>query len=348
MKILDFFYEEELDFKNAIERKQEINSKNLIIKGARHSGKRSLLLSYFKNFDKKEILFLNFKDLRFKEDSLLFLDDFLKNKIIKIIIFYGVNENFTFNFSNLIDSYQIIICTEFASVKIDFFEEIWLDFLDFEEFLSLSKKNPQLGTYFQIGRCLKNEQNGFLNDYLSNSFSNLELEILKYVALNLGLEFSINELYTRLKKNMKLSKDGIYKAVSELENRYILHFVKHSDKALKKVYFSDFAFKNALCLQKDFKKLFANAILCELFKFKEEIFYNKHFDFVLKDKKIAFIAADFFDVDLLVLKAKKLVYKALELGIFHIIFISLSNETIFYEEGVKVEVLPFENWALSL
>ena len=84
MNILDFFYEEELDFKNAIERKQKISSKNIIIKGARYSGKRSLLLSYLKNFDKKEFLFLNFKDLRFDENSLLFLEDFLRDKEIKI------------------------------------------------------------------------------------------------------------------------------------------------------------------------------------------------------------------------------------------------------------------------
>ena len=348
MNILDFFYEEELDYKNAIERKQQIRSKNIIRTGARDSGKRSLVLSYLKNFDKKEFLFLNFKDLRFDENSLLFLEDFLRDKEIKILIFYYVNKNFTFDFSKFLNSYQIIICTEFSSVKFENFTELWLDFLDFEEFLSLSKKNPSLGSYFQLGRCLKNENYTFLNEYLSTSFSKLELKILSYMALNLGSELSINELYKELKKELKVSKDSLYKAVFELETRYILSFVKHKDKSLRKVYFNDFALKNALCLKKDFKKLFANAVLCELFKFKEEIFYNKHFDFILKDKKIALIAADFFDLDLLVLKAKKLVYKALELGIFHIIFVSLSNEKKFYEEGVRVEILPFENWALSL
>ncbi|HEC1284993.1 TPA: ATP-binding protein, partial [Campylobacter upsaliensis] len=37
-----------------------------------------------------------------------------------------------------------------------------------------------------------------------------------------------------------------------------------------------------------------------------------------------------------------------ELGIFHIVFITLSSEESFFEQGVKFEILPFDKWALSL
>ncbi|HJE65943.1 MAG TPA: ATP-binding protein, partial [Campylobacter avium] len=118
---------------------------------------------------------------------------------------------------------------------------------------------------------------------------------------------------------------------------------------LKRVYFRDFALRNALCIKKDFNKLFANLVFCELLKLKKKLSYDKNFDFILKDEKIAFVASlPLLDVDLLILKAKKLIPKALEANIFHIVFISLSNENSFYESGVKVEILPFENWALSL
>ncbi|HEF3568280.1 TPA: ATP-binding protein, partial [Campylobacter upsaliensis] len=54
------------------------------------------------------------------------------------------------------------------------------------------------------------------------------------------------------------------------------------------------------------------------------------------------------DIDLIKLRAKKILPKALELGIFHIVFITLSSEESFFEQGVKFEILPFDKWALSL
>lgn len=349
MQILSFFYENPLEFKSIYERKLRLGSKHTIIKGAKYSGKRNLILFYLKNFENKDFLFLDFKDLRFDEKSLQNLEFFLQDKEIKILIFYGVDEKFCFDFSKFLQKYQIIVSTEYSSLAFDGFEELELDFLDFEEFLALNKKALQVGSFLQIGRCLKSQNYTWLNDYLNSFFSKLELEILKFIAFNLSLEFSINELYKVLKNKIKISKDKLYETVYELEKRYIISFVKHKDKSLKRVYFRDFALRNALCIKKDFNKLFANLVFCELLKLKKKLSYDKNFDFILKDEKIAFVASlPLLDVDLLVLRAKKLIPKALEANVFHIVFISLSNEKSFYESGVKVEILPFENWALSL
>ncbi len=350
MKILNFFYENPPEHKDIFTRKITLTHENTLIKGAKKSGKKSLILSFLSAFKSEEYLFLDFEDLRFEEQSLANLEVFLKDKNIKALIFYGVKKNFIYDFSHLSKHYQIIIASEFHSLSFDNFKEIELDFLDFEEFVSVSKKNlpvnSQVGAFLQNGRSFLTQR--ALNEFLQTHFSALELEILRFVAENLGGEFSANTLYQRLKRRQKISKDSLYKAVSELEDRRVLRFVAHESKRLKKAFFSDFALKNALCIDKNFKQLFANVILSELFKLKTPISYDKFFDFYLKDRRTAFVSSATLDIDLIKLRAKKILPKALENGISHIVFISLSTEQSFYENGVKFEVLPFDIWALSL
>ena len=355
MQILEFFYENPPESKDISSRKANLDTQNTLIKGAKNSGKKSLILHYLSGFERGEFLFLDFEDLRFDEKCLANLKKFTQErqqkfspheKSLKIIVFYGVGKDFCYDFSSL-KSTQIIVASEFSSLKILEFKEILLDFLDFEEFISLSKKNlpvsSQVGAFLQAGRSL----NANLNEYLKGNFSHLEREILRQIARNLGGEFSTNELYCRLKNSLKISKDSLYKAVSELEDRGVVCFVNYAGKRLKKAYFRDFALKNALCIDKNFKQLFANVVFTELLKLKDEIIYDKNFDFYLAKAHIAFIPSPTLDIDLIKLKAKKLLSKALEIGILHIVFITLSTEASFYERGVKIEILPFDAWALG-
>lgn len=350
MKILNFFYENPPENKDFFTRKITLTHKNTLIKGAKKSGKKSLILSYLSAFEREEYLFLDFDDVRFEEKSLANLEGFLVDKNVKALIFYGIKQNFIYEFSHLSKRYQIIIASELRSTHFEGFEEIELDFLDFEEFVSVSKKNlpvnSQVGAFLQSGRSFLSQS--ALNEYLQTNFSALEREILRFIAQNLGGEFSANELYQRLKSTQKVSKDSLYKAVNELEERGIVRFLVHEDKRLKKAFFSDFGLKNALCIDKNFKQLFENVVLSELFKLKMPISYNKFVDFYLKERQIAFVPSPTLDFDLIKIKAKKILPKALEANIFHIVFISLSTEQSFYESGVKFEVLPFDIWALSL
>ncbi|KGI55577.1 ATP-binding protein [Campylobacter sp. MIT 97-5078] len=350
MKILNFFYENPPEFKELFERKIRLNSKHTLLCGALKSGKKALILNYLRDFKTEEFLFLNFKDLRFSLQALENLEIFLQDKAIKIIVFYGIDVNFKFDFSKLLSRYQFILASEFLSLNFKDFEKIELDFLDFEEFLSQNSikdaTSSQLGNYLQSGRANLSE-NIELNDYLQSYFTALELEIFKFIALHLGLEFSVNALYTKLKKEMKISKDKLYECINLLCQRGLIFFVPHHQKRLKRTYFTDFAFKNALLIQRDFSTLFANLVLCELFKFKQPIFYTKEFDFYLEKSKIGFICSALQDIDLLRLKAQKILPKVLEKEIFHVVFITLSSQDQFFEQGVKFEIVPFETWALS-
>ncbi|RQD98081.1 ATP-binding protein, partial [Campylobacter hepaticus] len=139
----------------------------------------------------------------------------------------------------------------------------------------------------------------------------------------------------------------VYYTIKELENTYMIYILKHDEKKLQKIYFRDFGLRNNLCISKNFIHLFENLVLNELFKFKQELFYNKYFSFYSKKYKIAYISSPTLDIDLIKLRAKKILSKALELGIFHVIFITLSNEDSFFEQGVKFEIIPFDKFSLG-
>lgn len=351
MKILQFFYENPPQNKENFARKVALpknTRKNLLIKGAKNSGKKSLILDFLSEFKSEEFLFLDFEDLRFNESCLVNLTKFAQEKQLKTLILYNTPKSLNLStfLKKIPKNTQIIISTQFKSINLVNFKEISVDFLDFEEFISLSKTptNAQVGAFLQHGRGF----NLNINSYLRANFSALELEILKFIARNLGEEFSVNELFLELKKSLKVSKDSLYKAVNDLEDMGILCFLWHHSKRLKKAFFRDFVLKNALCIDKDFNKIFTNLVFTELLKLKDELRYDKSFDFYLKKAKSAIIPSAVLDVDLIKLKALKIIPKALELGISKLIFITLSNENSFHKDGVKVEITPFESWALSL
>lgn len=345
MQILEFFYENLPQSKDISHRRANLSTQNTLIKGAKNSGKKSLILAYLQGFERDEVLFLNFYDLRFDEKCLKNLANFAQQKSLKIIVFYGVSRDFNYDFSPLSKHAQIIVASEFLSLKIADFIELRLDFLDYEEFVSLTNapSSSQVGAYLQAGRSFCAN----LNEFLAANFCKIELEILRKIARNLGAEFSANELYQRLKNTQKISKDSLYKAILGLVDRGVVCFLPCFNKRLKRAYFADFGLKNALCIDKNFKQLFANVVFCELLKARDEIFYDKSFDFYLKNAHTALVLSPTLDIDLIKIKAKKLASKALELGILHIIFITLSTEARFYERGVRVEILPFDTWALG-
>ncbi|WP_373451533.1 ATP-binding protein [Campylobacter bilis] len=341
---MKFFYENHPKFEITYERKIKISNPNILLKGPKFCGKKTLIFNYLSQFKASEILFLNLYDTRFEKQSLNHLSDFLKENLqIKILCLY--NLDFIPDLKNI--SIPILLSTNKKDLTVEGFDELELDYFDFEEFISINRKNLPInhlvGLFLQSGRSQLGEKNALLRQ----NFTILELEILKYLALNLGQQISISKMFKELKKRLKTSKDSVYCAIKELENTYIIYTLKHDEKKLQKIYFRDFGLRNNLCISKNFVYLFENLVLSELFKFKQELFYNKYFNFYTKISKIAYISTPTLDIDLIKLRAKKILFKALELGIFHVIFITLSNEDSFFEQGVKFEVIPFDKFSLG-
>ncbi|ELC2939557.1 ATP-binding protein, partial [Campylobacter coli] len=138
MKVLNFFYENHPKFEISYERKVQIPLCNIIIKGPKFSGKKTLIFNYLSQFKPNEILFLNLYDTRFENQSLGHLSNFLeKNVQIKFLCIYNVE--FALNLQDI--KIPIIISTDKKDLHIEGFQELELDYFDFEEFVSISRKN---------------------------------------------------------------------------------------------------------------------------------------------------------------------------------------------------------------
>ncbi len=132
MKVLNFFYENHPKFEVSYERKIQISKPNIIIKGPQFCGKKTLIFNFLSQFKASEILFLDLYDTRFEKQSLERLADFLNENLqIKILCLY--NLDFIPNLEKI--KIPIILSTNIKDLNINGFEELELDYFDFEEFI---------------------------------------------------------------------------------------------------------------------------------------------------------------------------------------------------------------------
>ncbi|WP_172201815.1 ATP-binding protein [Campylobacter sp. RM16188] len=364
MKELLSLYNTPLKSIKFIDRKFSISSSKTLITGGDGSGKTSLVIDHLKQFKNEEILYINLQDIRISKAKILDdLETFLKdNKTIKVLVIEGITlpEHIVAmdKISNL-NLQNIIITTELKNINLSGFKKLNLSGLDYEEFIAFFPKNldqDQLFSHFVThGNNLnsvfldQSEVVENLQSRLKSKLGEVEINLLKECAAFQGANLSAYELYKNLKTRSKISKDRVYAGLVDLENRGFINLIAKFDQptVAKKLYFNDFAMRNALSLKKDFAKLFSNMVFCELFKFKEEIFYTKDFDFFLSKRKLAILCIPFSDSDLIFLKFKKLHASLKALGVNKLQVISVANQADLSIEGIKCEILPFSRWALS-
>lgn len=344
MNVLNFFYQNPPKITKTYNRKKTITSDKLIIKGAKGSGKKTLVFNHLQDND-KNFLYLDETDLRFDINCYKNLNNFIKNNNIKVLIIneYSLND-FIFN-TNL---EQIYIIVSKSNYHLDGFDEIWLDFLDFEEYLSSSSKNFNISMFFSLyilnGRMLKEESGSFLQNHLKINYQQNSINILKAISSKIGYQTSILWVLEEVKKYQKISKQSVFDEVFKLENEYMLIWVKNYYKNVKKPYFTNFALRDALCVKKDFKKTFENIVFCELLKFECEIFYTSFLDFYVPKLDLGIICEPFLDMDLAKLKIKKIKNDLEKLSVKNLVFITNNISSSF--DGALI--LPFYEWALGL
>ncbi|QKG28326.1 ATP-binding protein [Campylobacter sp. RM16187] len=364
MKELLSLYNTPLKSLKFIDRKFSITSPKTLIIGSDGSGKTSLVIDHLKQFKDEEILYINLQDIRISEAKILDdLEQFLKdNRAIKALAIEGVNSNEQTvaieKFSSL-GLQNIVVTSESKNINLIGFKKLNLSYLDYEEFIAFFPKNldqDQLFSHFVThGNSLnsafldQSEVVENLQARLKSKLNEADINLIKECAAFQGANLSAHELYKNLKTHSKTSKDRVYAGLVELENRGFISLVAKFEQpsAAKRLYFNDFVMRNALSLKKDFVKLFSNIIFCELFKFKEEIFYTKEFDFFLAKRKLAILCIPFSDSDLIFLKFKKLHANLKALGVNRLQVISVANQAELSVEGIKCEILPFSRWALS-
>jgi hypothetical protein len=88
-------------------------------------------------------------------------------------------------------------------------------------------------------------------------------------------------------------------------------------------------------------------IFLELINKYDEIYYLDNLDFYIKSKDIAIIAIPFFNTFLMTNIVKKIIKSSLELNIKEVYIITISNSEKIYDPKIKINILPFYEWAIS-
>lgn len=351
---IEYFYDSDFSVKFH-PRKKKILSPKTLIKGGFNSGKTYLLLNSLSEYKKGEILYLDLSDLRVKFNEEKLVNFINSNKNIKVLGIDNLTQNITE--LNKLNLEKIVLSTNLNSLNLDGFENLNLYMLDFEEFISFEKKSDDLGIlmsrFLSVGNGIKNsflslnDRVKFIQNSLLSMFSQNEiLALMECLKFNQN-SFSVNQIYTNLKSNFKISKDTLYEATARFENENLLFFLSKFESSSKRVYFYDFSLSDYLVLKKDFNKKLINALLCEILYLKDDKFYTSKFDIFIPSRNLAFLVIPFTPPDLINLRFKTLKKELKELEISKLFVITMGNCAKFENEFCECEVMPFWEFALG-
>ena len=254
---------------------------------------------------------------------------------------------------------RFIISTRNRELVLPGFERLELLPLSFEEFIAFDKRHNEINSiisaFLAQGGGAKNpfiapaEILEFEQMLLTANFSRTEILILKECLSSVHTAFSANKIYTALKPRIKISKDAVYGTIAKLERENFIRFLSRAGEPAraKKLYFSHFNMREILTSKKDFSKKFANVLFCELLGLSTPIFYTKELDFYLPTLKMGVLVIPFSDADIIFLKFRKILSALKRLGITSLKVVSMANSGRLEIEGIRCDVVPFHEFALS-
>ncbi len=336
---------------NKIHRKLSLNlPKKALIFGAPFLGKNDYVLHYFNQKDKIDLkkLYIDLEDIRFNNlDFLKDLNDFCaKTKIDSLIINHYSP---TLLPPSYLPKLENIILISNIYYSIPSFTTLGFPPILFNEFMQLFKGQIQevFHQYLKKGTLYEEnfeENKGNLLKILSKDIT--ELWIFKNLILSSGLKVSPHQIYTKLKKEGKISKDRFYNFINTLKEQNMLFWVRKFEHALapKKLYFWDFSLKNSLSFQKDFSTLFENMVFLELYaRFKDEIFYTDKIDFYIPALSLGILCMPF--IQNLETKLSKITKEREFCESF--LILSLSQKEKGENLGTPYTILPFSEFAFE-
>lgn len=356
MNILEQIYEIDFNKINFLERKVSIVDKYTIIKGAPKSGKSYLIYDYLSSFDESKYIYIDFDDCKNIKDN---IEKDLETFIIKNKIEVLVLENFKFDIK-LPDVSSIIITTKMLN-QIDGFKTIYLQPLDFEEFLLFDTKHQNISysfnSFLKYGNLPEiieySEQKKQQRNYEICKLycaDKVELDILFLLIKNAAEKKSIFQLFNSLKKEIKISKDRFYKTCEEFERNNIIYLCPKFEqpKAVKKIFIFNHALIDIVSYKKNFNNLFKNMIFLEINKIYDDIYYLDNIDFYIPSEQTIILAIPFFNNII----SSSIISKVLPLieiyNIKKISIVTISGEQNIFIGEIEAQILPFYNWVLTL
>jgi len=333
-------------------RKIYLENKSYQINGITQSGKTKLIKNYLLSLKKSTYLYIDCCDTRIEIDELnSCLSTFcLTNKIDTLVL-----DNYTPSFK-FVNVSQLIISSQ-IHYDIDFLKTLKLYPLDYEEFLAYEHKydSTALNHFFQLGgfpsmhKINSDERYTYIQKSLKNTLDIQEFEILKLCAKMMGQKLSPFSIYGRLKQTHKISKDKLYRSYENLDAKNYIHLVQkiNHPQATKKIYLCDISLKSALTSQKNFARLFENMVYLELKKSSKDIYYDDGIDFYLPHTNEIILCMPFVDERTLFKKIEAIEAFIFTYNIKKITAVTMNNEGKVSHPLSKIEMIPFDIWALG-
>jgi len=356
MNILEQIYEINFNKINFLERKISIKDNRTILIGPPKSGKSYLIFDYLSNFDENKYLYIDFED--YKNDFIQIeknLDTFIEKNNIQVVVF----ENFKFNL-DLPKVTNIIISTK-ENKTLDGFSKLQVKALDFEEFLLFDAKHQNIsqnfnsflkfGSFPEIIEFTESKKAN-RNYEICKLFckDNIELEIFFILVKNSGEKKSIYQLFSILKKSIKISKDRFYKTCEEYEQNGIIYFCQkyEQQKAVKKLFVFNHALLDIVSYKKNFNNLFKNMIYLELIKRQKEVYYLDNVDFYIPKDQIIILVIPFFNNLISSTIISKVLPYIQKYKVKDISIVTVNGEQNIYIGDIEAKILPFYDWVLSI
>ncbi|MGB3751342.1 MAG: ATP-binding protein [Arcobacteraceae bacterium] len=357
MNILEQIYDISFPKINFYERKITIDTKRTIIQGPPKSGKSYLIYDYLSSYERERYLYIDFDDYRNNINEITQdLDDFLSNHPIEVLVL----ENFAFNLEIPVDIESIIITTK-IDTKLEGFTNIYVECLDFEEYLLFDKKHQSssnsFNSFLKFGNFpeiieytepKKAQRNYEISKLYCDDVT--QLQILFLLIKNAGEKKSIFQLFNSLKKEIKISKDTFYKTCENFQNNKVIHFCQKFEqpKAVKKIFVYNYALLDIVSYKKNFNNLFKNMTYLELQKRYKNIYYFDNVDFYIQEENEIVLAIPFFN-NLISSTIISKILPVIELyNIETITIVTVSSEQTIFIGEIEAQIVPFSNWAVSL
>jgi hypothetical protein len=357
MNILEQIHEINFNKINFHERKITIDYKNTIIKGPPKSGKSYLIYDYLSQYTEKQYLYIDFNDYKNDVNELSkHLENFIINNKIEVLVL----ENYKFDLELPLGIESTII-TSSMDVQIDGFETIYLDCLDFEEYLLFDIKHqsssnsfnsflkfgsyPEIIEYPEMKKATRNYE--ICKLYCNDS---IQLQILFLLIKNASEKKSIFQLFNSLKKEIKISKDRFYKTCETFEKNKIVYFCEKFEqpKAVKKIFVHNHALLDIVSYKKNFNNLFKNMTYLELNKRYENLYYLENIDFYIQENNEVILAIPFFNNLISVNIISKILPSIEKYKISTITIVTINSEESIFIGEVEAQIVPFSSWAVSL
>jgi len=355
VKTLEACYEYDFTKLNFQERKIKITHPKTILLGPPKCGKSYLIYDYLSNFKTEDYIYIDLDDLKNdKEEVKTNIKAFIQENQIKVLII----ENYEFDFQ--IPKCDSIILTTTNNNNLLGFKKLYMQALDFEEYLLHDNKHQNIinsfNSFFKYGNLPEviayddNDKQKRSQEVLKLFCKDsTELYILQLLFSNIDEKKSIFQLFSTLKKRIKISKDKFYEICKVYEENKIIFFLEkiNHEKSVKKLYSYNYSFVTSISHTKKFKHEFSNMVFLELNSKYKKIYYLDYVDFYIPQDNYIVLSIPFFNDLILNSITKKLLNIISEYNISDITIVTISNSKVMYLENLEVNILPFYEWSLS-